>query len=182
MPHFCREDLPALGERARRAVMRQLDADAGRAVDALRSRLAEDAATVTPAEVSDSILGHRRGTKRPWSAAVPTTVDGVRFASKMEARVFARLKAELRPGETLLRQVRLPLLAIAPNDREVPLALTVDFAILRVDSLAPGEWARLGPACWIRWIEAKGKRRSRDWARGKAAFEATWGRIEEVER
>lgn len=35
---------------------------------------------------------------------------------------------------------------------------------------------------YARWIEAKGKRKSRDWTRGKAAFEVTWGPIEEVDR
>ena len=108
--------------------------------------------------------------KRPWSNARATEVDGIRFPSKMEAAVFTRLRDELQPGERLYRQVRFPLLAVAPNDKGVPLAMTVDFVIV-------------SPTGW-RAIDAKPKRRkSRDWVRGKAAFEATYNvKVEEVDR
>src|SRR6185369_15323466 len=44
-----------------------------------------------------------------FSRAVPTVADGMRFASKMEALVYQRLKLELRPGQRLYCQVRFPL-------------------------------------------------------------------------
>lgn len=114
----------------------------------------------------------RRTGSRPstWSAAIPVVRDGRRFASKMEARVAARLKLELLPGEKLFYQVRLPLLGVTPTDAGIPLYLTVDFAIVN----ASGLW---------RLIEAKTKRVSRDWNRGKRACEATYGvTIEETDQ
>ena len=127
--------------------------------------------------------------KRPWSAAKKTVVDGRTFDSQMESRVYTRLKAELRPEEMLMSHVRMPILGEPPGK---VLFLTVDFAILRENS-APGficvQSAYLPIRCgeltgwWVRWIEAKNpKRVSRDWVRGKAAFETCWGKIEEVNR
>jgi len=109
-----------------------------------------------------------------WSAAKPTQrrwFDGevVTFPSKMEARVYDRLEREVRaaPGSRLYRQVPLPLLSIDGNVRGVPYVLRVDFALV-----APGR-----P---VRYIEAKGPRRSREWARGAAAARAAGFQIEEV--
>jgi hypothetical protein len=106
--------------------------------------------------------------KRAWSNAKPTEVDGIRFPSKTEARVYRRLKDELVVGERRYCQVRFPLLAIGPVEKLRPLNFTVDFVIVRRD----GTW---------RVIDAKTRRVSREWARGKAAFEATYNvKVEEV--
>lgn len=106
--------------------------------------------------------------KSPWSNATPTEVDGIKFPSKTEARVYRRLRGELKAGERLYCQVRFPLLAIGPVERLRPLNFTVDFVIVQRD----GTW---------RVIDAKTGRKSREWARGKAAFEATYNvKVEEV--
>lgn len=104
---------------------------------------------------------------RTWSQATPTVEDGIRFPSKLEARVYKLLRAGLKPGERLYRQVRLPLLAVAPTDSGLPLYMTVDFAIVSASG-------------W-RLVDAKSRRKSRDWERGKRALEATYGlRVEEL--
>ena len=108
--------------------------------------------------------------KKKWSNAVPTEVDGIRFPSKVEARVYRRLRHELQVGERLYCQVRFPLLAIGPVEKLRPLNLTVDFVIVQKD----GTW---------RVIDAKTNRKSREWARGKAAFEATYNlQVEETDQ
>ena len=111
-----------------------------------------------------------------WSAATPRDVRWstgrvVRLPSKTEARVAERLLAEVAatPGARLYRQVPLWLPSIAPNDRGVPYVLRVDFAVV-VPGAAP------------RYVEAKTKRRSREWARGVAAARAAGYAIEETDR
>lgn len=107
-----------------------------------------------------------------WNAS-PTIVDGIRFASKTEARVYRRLKAELNAGERLYCHVAMPLWSLAPRSNGRPHTLNVDFILVR-----PQE----GIGVW-RAVDAKptGRRRSRDWARGAAAFEASYGiRIDEA--
>ena len=105
--------------------------------------------------------------KRKWSNAVKTVCDdGHTHASKMETRVCQRLTARARvEGWTLLQQVRFPLLAIGK------MYLTVDFVLWR----SKVEWHA---------VDAKAASRvSRDWRRGAAAFEATYGRrIEEIDK
>lgn len=110
-------------------------------------------------------------TKKPWSNAKPTDLDGIKFPSKMEAKVYERLKAGLLPGDRLYRQVRLPLLAIEPGENGIALVLSVDFCVVRADGRRE-------------YVDAKSKtRRSRDWLRGKKAAEATWNiTIEESDR
>lgn len=106
---------------------------------------------------------------RPWSTAKPTTcAAGHRHASRLEARVCAQLTAELvPPHQTLLQQVRLPLLAVAPDRRGRPLYATVDFVVLEAGRI-------------VRLVDAKG-RVSRDWRRGVAALEATYHmQVEEI--
>ena len=123
--------------------------------------------------------GTKGGRGRPWSAgggppapaAVPTVEGGIRFPSKMEARVYRRLLAELRHGERLFCQVRLPLLCLGPGPKRRPVsAIAVDFAITRGGKL-------------FRLIDAKCKGRvSREWKSRAAACRETWGiEIEEVE-
>ena len=117
-------------------------------------------------------LHQQIGPAKPWSAATATTcVDGHRHPSKMEARVCGRLGSECRrDGTVLYRQVRLPLLSIAPKENGVPMSACIDFAIVRGGKL-------------LRLIDAKGSRVSREWKRGAAAVQAAWGvKIEEVDR
>lgn len=114
---------------------------------------------------------------RAWSAAKPTSRpwpgsnDTVTFPSKCEARVFDRLAAEVAatPGARLYRQVPLWLHTISPNGRGVPYVLRVDFAVV-VPGSAP------------RFVEAKTRRKSREWARGAAAARAAGYAIVEVDR
>lgn len=114
-----------------------------------------------------------RPKKKRWSNAKPTDCTcGRKHASKMEARVCARLRSELRHGQRLYHQVRLPLFVLPPTESGVPHYLTVDFLITRSDG-----------SMWVA-VDAKSKGRvSRDWRRGAAAFEATYGiKIEETDR
>lgn len=116
------------------------------------------------------VSGKRFG--RRWSSATPTTCpSGHRHASKMEARVCARLTAECAAsGARLLQQVRFPLLAIGGKTTGKPETISVDFVIV-----SGGTW---------RAIDAKSPGRiSRDWRLRTAAFEATYGRrVEETDR
>jgi hypothetical protein len=101
---------------------------------------------------------------KKWSAAVQTTCPlGHRHASKMEARVCNSVHRDLRADERCFLQVRWPLLAIGADPRGRPLYLTPDFTIVGADNRIR------------RVVEAKGRRVSRDWIRGKMAFEATCG-------
>jgi len=106
----------------------------------------------------------------------PTTVDWhgelVVFPSKTEARVAERLLQEEKVtlGARLYRQVHVPLLSIASNDRGKPLVFTVDFVLVYSTGVK-------------RYIEAKTGRRSRDYPLRRRAAEAWLGqRIEEVDR
>ena len=116
----------------------------------------------------------RQAAKPRGSGGVKTTVDGIKFPSKTEARVYAALKREYpaTKGWILFRQVRYPLTNVAPNEKGVPLAITIDFELFH-----PETGRRL-------LVDAKCRRwKSREWVRGKAAFEARYGhRIEERER
>lgn len=115
-----------------------------------------------------------RAPQAAWSNAKPTQVrwpDGklVTLPSKTEARVAERLIAETQArGERLYRQVRLPLLSIAPREGGTPFYVTVDFAIVGSGG--------------TRYIDAKTARKSPEWARGKAAAAASGYQIEECER
>lgn len=99
--------------------------------------------------------------RRSWSNAKPTTVRGIKFPSKLEAAWFEHLSAlATATGARLYRQVKFPLLDISAEETGIPRYFCVDFVL------------RGGPG--DRVIDAKG-RESRDWARGKAAFEAEYG-------
>jgi hypothetical protein len=93
----------------------------------------------------------------------------------MESRVCVAVRAELRPGDRLYHQVRLPLWALPPQNDGRPHTLCVDFVVVR-----PLD----GGAFSIRLIEAKAPTRvSRDWRSRAAACEATYGvRLEERSR
>lgn len=114
------------------------------------------------------------GKRRSVWRATPTTVDGIRFRSATQARVYVRVKGDLQPGDRLMLDRKLPLPSIAPAvSRKVP-TLEVDFVVWRLDG---DRWriARLVDAKPAKW-------RSRDWYRGKLACEASYGvRVEEAE-
>lgn len=97
--------------------------------------------------------------------------------------MFDRLAAEVAatPGARLLRQVPLVLFSIDGDRRGVPFRLTVDFAI--VTPCPRTEACRLLPGCahHVRYVEAKTRRKSREWARGAAAARAAGYQIEETD-
>jgi hypothetical protein len=98
---------------------------------------------------------------RRWSAAKAASCScGRTHASRLERTVCLRLTAEAAAtGYQLRQQQRFPLLALPGR-----LAITVDFVLWR------------GPTDW-RAVDAKPRRRkSRDWCRGAAAFQASYGR------
>ena len=112
-------------------------------------------------------IGQATATGKRWSNAQPTEADGIKFPSKVEARAWARL-VERYGVERIVRQVRMPLWCAPGADRRC-LYMTIDFAVL--DSTRSA-------VLW--WIDAKaGKRRSPEWVRGKAMFEASWGPLTE---
>lgn len=126
---------------------------------------------ISPAEYEDYLRHKKSGAKGPWRSpfanAKPTQVGNIKFPSKTEARVFeallgyALLYQAQHPGRAmrLYRGVRFPLLNIEANDRRVPLAFTIDFMLVGDGIFIP--------------VDAKsGKRRNREWDRGKRAFEA----------
>ena len=128
---------------------------------------------------AEAQIGKRRGRSR----AVATVADGMRFPSATQARVYARVKAELGPMEKLVMDARFPLVAVAPRVGRAHSAgyISVDFTVWApMLSLSP-------QACgWrmVRAVDAKPRARaavSRDWRRGARAFAATYGiEIEEV--
>ena len=123
--------------------------------------------TITPAQLR-ALAAKKSG--RRWSSAKRTVcAQGHAEASRMQARVCDRLHLEARvTGARVYRQVRLPLLALAPKPDGTPHVLSIDFVVVE-------------PGKPIRYVEAKDPRRvSRDWRRGAAAFAASWGPIEEV--
>lgn len=111
--------------------------------------------------------------------ATPTTVDGIRFRSATEARVYVRLRDGLGADEKLVCGARFLLVANAAKVGRASKAgsIEVDFTIWRAEG---GAWVL------SRAIDAKPGRseaKSRDWRRGARAFAATYGReIEEAER
>ena len=122
--------------------------------------------------------------KRKFGAATKgTTVDGVRFGTQLEARVYLWLKPQLRSDEKLLLQLRVPLVTDCPRISPASKTgwISIDFVV----------WRYIGytgtGSVWVmvRAVDAKPKRRqahSRDWRRGARAFLATYGfEIEEVE-
>lgn len=108
--------------------------------------------------------------KKAWSRATPTIVDGISFPSKLEARVYGRLVIEANADDArLFRQVRFPLLNLAPDEYGKPLNFTVDFLMIYQDNR-------------VRALDAKG-RTAPSWLRGKKAFEAWYGiPVEEIKK
>lgn len=112
--------------------------------------------------------------------AKPITVDGIRFRSRLEARVYVRVRDELEPDEKLVIDCRFPLIAVAPRIGKASKAgyIEIDFTV----------WRSRGEVMFRleRAYDAKPKNaaaRSRDWRRGARAFAATYGiEIEEVDQ
>ena len=113
--------------------------------------------------------------------AKPTTLDGIRFRSQCEARVYLRLKDELCVGQKLVIDCRFALIASASRIGKAAKAgyITIDFTIWRY-----GTFVECSAWVLYRAIDAKpksAKAKSRDWRRGARAFHATTGiEIEEV--
>lgn len=110
--------------------------------------------------------------------AKPTTVDGIRFPSMTQANAYKRVKLEINDGLKLCLDLRLPLISslpVASRPKKGEGYIYIDFTIWRHTSKGWELW---------RAIDAKPKARqarSRDWARGAAAFKATYGiEIEEM--
>lgn len=112
--------------------------------------------------------------KRGKINARPKVVDGIKFPSETQARVYERVRMEVRDGQRLFLNAKMPLWNLEPHPNGKPRTLEIDFVIVE------------GLGNVVRAIDAKPKRKeaqSRDWARGRAAYEACYGRkIEETER
>lgn len=122
------------------------------------------AATLEPAKGRESV----------WRAT-PTRVAGITFQSQTQARVFLRVRSELLPGQRLMLDLRLPLPSLSPLVTRKPWCIRIDFVV----------WGLRGERWEIaRLVDAKpSKWKSRDWPRGKAAAESSFGvKVEEAER
>jgi hypothetical protein len=128
--------------------------------------------TAKPIESSAKTFDRRPGeaARRSHFNAVRTTCAlGHTHPSKVEARVCASVYAEYGSWDdtTIYRNVRLPLWRLPPTDAGLPHYCSVDFAVFRHGLM-------------MALIDAKSGRRSRDWERGRAAVEASYGvRVEE---
>jgi len=99
---------------------------------------------------------------KSWSAAQPTSVGEIKFPSKTQARVYHQLES-LFGAERLRLDTRWPLLAGVKANGRV-LYMSIDFCVV-----VEGK-----PKLWI---DAKTKRKSRDWERGLAMFRQSWGEV-----
>ena len=108
--------------------------------------------------------------KKRWSKAKPCVVDGVKFPSKLEAKVYGDLSLEAKAERArLYRQIRFPLPNLAPDKYGKALVFTVDFMLIYPDNR-------------VRVCDAKG-RQSPEWLRGKKAFEAWYDvEVEEIKK
>ncbi len=103
-----------------------------------------------------------------FNATNTTCLLGHAHPSKVEARVCARVHAETTAPRRVYRNVRLPLFALPPTDAGIPYYINVDLVVVEGTKI-------------VRLVDAKTGRVSRDWRRGAAACEASYGlRIEEV--
>lgn len=100
--------------------------------------------------------------KKKWSNAKPNTINGIKFPSKVQARVFLRL-LELFGKERVRLDVRMPLLAGSKENGRVHY-MTIDFCV--IDNAKP-----------ILWIDAKTPRKSREWERGLSMWRQTWPEV-----
>ncbi len=131
-----------------------------------------------PGETTAQLYKRVARGKSTWNAK-PTTVDGIRFDSKVEARVYERLVGEYGK-ENIFCHVRFPLLSGAPDSRGRALYMTVDFVVHGRGGIFTVKGVPK-PNLWMAFDAKSGKRRSREWARGRSMFTATWGEIQEVD-
>ena len=119
-------------------------------------------------------LGERAPKGGRWSAEKPTEGDGRKFPALLPALVYRSLQEEY-PGAEILHEVRFPLLTLGVGTTGQPLYFRPDFVVL------PQDLPRWMSKAVI--VEAKGRRRSRDYELRKRAFEASYSvRVEERER
>lgn len=105
-----------------------------------------------------------------FNAKATVCERGHRHDSKVEARVCASVYVEAVEPVRVYRNVRLPLWCLAPTATGIPMYARIDFAVVdgcRLVRLIDAKHAKAGHA-------------SRDWARGRAAVESTYGlKVEE---
>ena len=123
------------------------------------------------------------------------TSDGIVFDSQMEMRVYDRIKHDIALGEKLLLHSRWPLTVLQPRCGKVASYLSIDFVwmALRTREVPLARCAKPSEVAVARfvdiWVPIKAvdakpkKRKSREWLRGAAAFEASYGvKIEETDK
>lgn len=125
---------------------------------------ARTARASAPQSSPEKPKGHPRAVRTRCAA-------GHSHASRLEARVCDRLTAECAAsGAYLFQQVGIALVNLAPGPNGRPLRFTVDFVIREKDGR-------------LRYVEAKGRWRSRDYVVRRAAAEALLGvAMEECDR
>lgn len=133
---------------------------------------AQDRARARAATAAPTIPAAAPPPKKPRGPRAIRTRCGAghSHASALEARVCDRLTAEVAatPGARLYQQVGIALVNVAPVGTGRPLRFTVDFVFA-------------GPGVPTRYIEAKGRWRSRDYVVRRCAAEALLGvPVEEV--
>jgi hypothetical protein len=141
-----------------------------------------------PADVRARIVDAGPQQAHKLGRAKPTTVDNIRFPSATQARVYQRLKLELREGQKMTLDTNMPVVATAPTiGRKTP-HVRIDFVIWTCVGVLRHSGGTCEPLSYwriFRFIDAKPRNRearSRDWHRGKLALEATYGiKVEEVD-
>lgn len=118
--------------------------------DAKRGRRS-DVAPAAPAKGQSSFFA--KPTQVLWQDGEVVTLP-----SKTEARVAERLLKEYPSdqGYTVYRKVRFPLFSIQPRPGGTPHYLEIDFLVVKGNEI-------------VRAVDAKRGKKSKDWARGKAA-------------
>lgn len=107
--------------------------------------------------------------KSHYAAVRTTCARGHSHPSKTEARACAVVHARY-PDACVFRNARLPLWCLTPTDAGIPHYVNIDFVVV-ADGGDP-----------VAFIDAKCGKRSRDWERGRAAAQATYGiAVEELE-
>lgn len=96
--------------------------------------------------------------------------------SKVEARVCEAVHLEWCSPHEVYRNVRLPAWSIGRTDAGIPHYVSVDFAVVEVVPMLHGTIFKIAYLC-----DAKLGKRSRDWERGRAALQTTYG-VSVVER
>lgn len=121
-----------------------------------------------PAAVAPTVATKARG-RSTYRAQRTTCELGHSHPSKVEARVCHAVYRDHGMNALIFRNVRLPLWALPPTDNGIPHYCNVDFVLYAKEK-----------GGIVAMIDAKSGKRSRDWERGRAAVEATYGvKVEE---